>query len=151
MHPSVPGAAWCVRGEVTMARPHRRVFPRSWQSDARLPRPCRRQSDTPLAGPLQRARGPRAGNTTRTMEDRERRLQWHPAARARRDRATAWGTTLLHTLPLIAACLLALLLGRPEIAAATLGLAMLTLGLVRTLTRPRKLAMARLREVRRSH
>ncbi|HEX6372030.1 MAG TPA: hypothetical protein VF006_24105 [Longimicrobium sp.] len=89
------------------------------------------------------------------MDDRERRLQWLPAARARRERATAWGTTLLHTLPLIVACLLALLLGRPEIAAATLGLAMLTLGLVRTLTRPRKLAMARLRpglrEVRRSH
>ncbi|MBW3569543.1 MAG: hypothetical protein KY467_00415 [Gemmatimonadetes bacterium] len=88
------------------------------------------------------------------MDDRER-LQWLPAARARRERATAWGITLLHTLPLIAACLLALLLGRPEIAAATLGLAMLTLGLVRTLTRPRKLAMGRLRpplrEVRRSH
>jgi hypothetical protein len=85
------------------------------------------------------------------MDDRERRLQWLPAARARRERATAWGTTLLHTLPLIVACLLALLLGRPEIAAGTLALAMLTLGLVRTLTRPRKLAMARLREVRRSH
>jgi predicted tellurium resistance membrane protein TerC len=86
------------------------------------------------------------------MEDRERRLQWLPAARARRERATAWGIILLHTLPLIVACLLALLLGRPEISAATLGLAMLTLGLVRTLTRPRsKLAMPRLREVRRSH
>ena len=101
-----------------------------------------------------RALGSRAGDTTRTMDDRER-LQWHPAARARRERATAWGTTLLHTLPLIVACLLALLLGRPEISAATLGLAMLTLGLVHTLTRPRKLAMARLkpglREVRRSH
>ena len=97
------------------------------------------------------APGPRAGNTLRTMEDRERRLQWLPAARARRERATAWGIILLHTLPLIVACLLALLLGRPEIAAGTLGLAMLTLGLVRTLTRPRKLAMPRLREVRRSH
>ncbi|HEU4881808.1 MAG TPA: hypothetical protein VFT45_06175 [Longimicrobium sp.] len=85
------------------------------------------------------------------MDDRERTLQWLPAARDRRERATAWGTTLLHILPLIVPCLLALLLGRPEIAAGTLALAMLTLGLVRTLTRPRKLAMARLREVRRSH
>jgi hypothetical protein len=89
------------------------------------------------------------------MDDRER-LQWHPAARARRERATAWGITLLHTLPLIAACLLALLLGRPEIAAGTLALVLLTLGLVRTLTRPRRLVVAPARaralwEVRRSH
>jgi len=98
-------------------------------------------------------RGPRAGNTTRTMDDRER-LQWLPA-RARRDRATAWGITLLHTLPLLVVSLLALLLGRPDVAAGALALVLLTLGLVRTLTRPRRLMVARaparaLREVSRS-
>jgi hypothetical protein len=89
------------------------------------------------------------------MDDRER-LQWHPAAGARRERATAWGITLLHTLPLTVACLLALLLGRPEIAAGALALVLLTLGLLRTLTRPRRLMAAPARgralwEVRRSH
>lgn len=86
------------------------------------------------------------------MDDRER-PQWLPA-RARRERADAWGITLLHTLPLIAACLLALLLGRPEIAAGTLGLVLLALGLARTLTRPRRFTV-RLRsgaaEVGRGH
>lgn len=85
------------------------------------------------------------------MDDRER-LQWHPTARARRERATAWGIILLHTLPLMVACLLALLLGRPEVATGALALVLLTLGLVRTLTRPRRLMVARApREVRRSH
>lgn len=133
--------------------PTRRIFPRSRQSGharSRAPAFLPTTSRAPLAGPRSGVRGPRAGNTTRTMDDRER-LQWHPAHRARRERATAWGITLLHTLPLVVACLLALLLGRPETAAATLGLALLMLGLVRTLTRPRRLAMARIREVRRSH
>ncbi len=61
------------------------------------------------------------------------------------------GITLLHASPLLAACLLALLLGRPAAALATLGLVLLTLGLVRTLTRPRRLAVATVREVSRSH
>ena len=86
------------------------------------------------------------------MEDRER-LQWllarsSPARTT--PRATVWGLTLLHASPLLAACLLALLLGRPEVAAATLGLVLLTLGLVRTITKPRRLAVATIREVRRS-
>jgi Flp pilus assembly protein TadB len=86
------------------------------------------------------------------MDDRER-LQWL-VAQARRgkrtSRANVWGITLLHASPLLAACLLALLLGRPEIAAATLALALLTLGLVRTAVRPRRMVMApaRLRAVR---
>jgi hypothetical protein len=156
MHPSVPAGALCVRGGGWRRCPT--GTPSRGPGSPAHARPPRSRSlpttsKTLLAGPLW-ALGPRAGDTTPTMEDRER-LQWHPAARARRERATAWGITLLHTLPLIVACLLALLLGRPEISAATLGLAMLTLGLVRTLTRPRKLAMARLkpglREVRRSH
>ncbi len=92
------------------------------------------------------------------MDDRER-LQWL-LARSRRaqhpSRAPVWGITLLHVSPLLAACLLALLLGRPEIAAGTLALVLLTLGLVRTLTRPRRLVVApargrALREVRGSH
>ena len=88
------------------------------------------------------------------MDDRER-LQWLPA-RVRREREAAWGITLLHTLPLIAASLLALLLGHPEIASGTLVLVVLTLGLGRTLFRPRRLAVpprmkAGLREVGRSH
>ena len=152
MHSSVPGGALCVRGGGRRRGPTGTPS-RGPGSPAHARSPRSRSlpttSKTLLAGPLW-ALGSRAGDTTRTMEDRER-LQWHPATRARRERATAWGITLLHTLPLIVACLLALLLGRPEISAATLGLAMLTLGLVRTLTRPRKLAMARLREVRRSH
>jgi hypothetical protein len=93
-------------------------------------------------------RGPRAGNTTRTMEYRER-LQWILARtrRAPTTRSTVWGLTLLHASPLIVACLLALLLGRPEIAMTTLGLVVLTLALVRTITRPR---LAPAREVSRS-
>ena len=88
------------------------------------------------------------------MPDRER-LQWLPAPAIRRARANAWGITLLHTLPLMVACLLALLLGRPEIAAGAMALVLLTLGLVRTLTRPRRLVVApararALREVTRS-
>ncbi|HEX6910420.1 MAG TPA: hypothetical protein VF142_08495 [Longimicrobium sp.] len=88
------------------------------------------------------------------MDDRER-LQWL-LARSRRalnnpSRATVWGITLLHASPLLAACLLALLLGRPAAAAATLGLVLLTLGLVRALTRPRRLAVATVREVSRGH
>ena len=87
------------------------------------------------------------------MDDRER-LQWLPAP-ARRDRATAWGITLLHTTPLLVACLLALLLGHPDVATGALALVLLTLGLVRTLTRPRRLVVApararALREVTRS-
>lgn len=85
------------------------------------------------------------------MDDRER-LQWLPA-RARREREVAWGS-LLHTLPLIAAALLALLLGHPEIAGGTLVLVVLTLGLGRTLFRPRRLAVPhriKVREVGRSH
>jgi hypothetical protein len=87
------------------------------------------------------------------MDDRER-LQWLLArTRSARQtpRATVWGLTLLHASPLLAACLLALLLGRPAAAVATLGLALLTLGLVRTITRPRRVAMAAVREVSRSH
>jgi hypothetical protein len=155
MHSSVPRRRACERGGGRRRRPTARLpaVLAGWSTRDSAPRAfLPTTTDNPLAGPF-RARGPRAGNTTPTMYDRER-LQWLPT-RARRDRATAWGITLLHTLPLIAACLLALLLGRPEIAAATLGLAMLTLGLVRALTRPRKLAMARirpgLREVRRGH
>jgi hypothetical protein len=88
------------------------------------------------------------------MDDRER-LQWLPT-QARRERETAWGITLLHTLPLIAASLLALLLGHPETASGTLVLVVLTLVLGRTLLRPRRLAVqsrmkAGLREVGRSH
>jgi hypothetical protein len=88
------------------------------------------------------------------MDDRER-LQWLPT-QARRERETAWGIILLHTLPLIVASLLALLLGHPEIASGTLVLVVLTLGLGRTLLRPRRLAVhprvkAGMREVRRSH
>lgn len=78
------------------------------------------------------------------MEDRER-LQWLVAQTRRATdsrRATFWGLTLLHAFPLLAVCLLALLRGRPEIAAATLVLGVLTLGLVRTLVRPRKMALA---------
>jgi hypothetical protein len=86
------------------------------------------------------------------MDDRER-LQWL-LARARRaqqtPRAGVWGITLLHASPLLAACLLALLLGRPAAAVATLGLVLLTLALVRTITRPRRLAVATVREVSRS-
>jgi hypothetical protein len=87
------------------------------------------------------------------MDDRER-LQWH-LARTRNNargasRATVWGITLLHASPLLAASLLALLLGRPSVAVATLGLVLLTLGLVRTITRPRRLAVATVREVSRS-
>jgi hypothetical protein len=96
--------------------------------------------------------GLRAGDTTRTMDDRER-LQWL-LARSRRERgtprATIWGITLLHASPLLVASLLALLLGRPAVAAATLGLVLLTLGLVRTITRPRRLAVVTVREVSRS-
>jgi Flp pilus assembly protein TadB len=100
----------------------------------------------------QSRRGPRAGSTTRTMDDRER-LQWL-VAQARRGKSTSranlWSITLLHASPLLAACLLALLLGRPEVAAATLALVLLTLGLVRTAVRPRRVMMApaRLRAVR---
>lgn len=74
------------------------------------------------------------------MDDRER--LYRLSAPARRDRASAWGTTLLHTLPLLVASVLALLLGRPEVAAGALALVLLTLGLVRTLTRPRRLVVA---------
>ena len=74
------------------------------------------------------------------MPDRER-LQWLPTP-ARRGRVNAWGITLLHTLPLMVASLLALLLGRPEVAAGALALVLLTLGLVHTLTRPRRLLVA---------
>ena len=82
------------------------------------------------------------------MEYRER-LQWllaqsHPAPTPR---ATVWGITLLHAFPLVAACLLALLLGRPAVAVATLGLVVLTLALVHRITRPRLMAA---REVSRS-
>lgn len=86
------------------------------------------------------------------MDDRER-LQWLLArtrGAARTPRATVWGITLLHAFPLLAACLLALLLGRPAIAVATLGLTLLMLGLVRTITRPRRLAVVTVREVSRS-
>lgn len=87
-----------------------------------------------------------------SMEDRER-LQWL-LARSRRavrtPRTQVWGITLLHASPLLAASLLALLLGRPDAAVATLGLVLLTLGLVRTITRPRRLAVATVREVSRS-
>lgn len=133
------------------------AFLRSGQARPRVRIPplqvlCHIRQDS-AGGALCGARGPRAGNTTRTMDDRER-LQWLPA-RARRIRAAAWGITLLNTLPLIAACLLALLLGRPGIAAGAMALVLFTLGLVHALTRPRRLAMARirpgLREVRRSH
>lgn len=156
MHPSALAGALCVRGggrrRGPVGAPSR--GPGS-PAHARLALPLSADDiQNSAGGALRGVLGPRAGDTTRTMDDRER-LQWHPAARARRERATAWGITLLHTLPLIVACLLALLLGRPEISAATLGLAMLTLGLVHTLTRPRRLAMARLkpglREARRSH
>lgn len=86
------------------------------------------------------------------MQDRER-LHWLPS-RSRRvahtPRATAWGVTLLHASPLLAASFLALLLGRPAAAVATMGLVLLTLGLVRTITRPRRLAVATIREVGRS-
>ncbi|HEX8394454.1 MAG TPA: hypothetical protein VF665_19060 [Longimicrobium sp.] len=78
------------------------------------------------------------------MEDRER-LQWL-VAQARRGvrtpRATVWEVTLLHAVPLLAACALALLLGRPAIAAATLAGVVLTLGLARAAVRPRRMAMA---------
>jgi hypothetical protein len=83
------------------------------------------------------------------MDDRER-LQWLLArtrSAARTPRASAWGITLLHAFPLLAACLLALLLGRPSVAVATLGLMLLTLGLVRTIMRPRRLAVVTVREV----
>jgi hypothetical protein len=87
------------------------------------------------------------------MDDRER-LQWL-LARTRRahtpPRAATRGIILLHVSPLLAACLLALLLGRPAAAVATLGLVLLTLGLVRTITRPRRLAVATVREVSRGH
>jgi hypothetical protein len=85
------------------------------------------------------------------MDDRER-LQWLLAQSrpTRPSREAVWGITLLHASPLLAACLLALLLGRPAAATATLGLVLLTLGLVRTITRPRRLAMAPMREVSRS-
>lgn len=87
------------------------------------------------------------------MDDRER-LQWLLARSRRADkpsRSAAWGISLLHVSPLLAACLVALLLGRPEVAVATLGLVLLTLGLVRTITRPRRLAVVTVREVSRSH
>ncbi|HEY0024405.1 MAG TPA: hypothetical protein VGB24_15925 [Longimicrobium sp.] len=78
------------------------------------------------------------------MDDRER-LQWL-VAQARRGKSTSranlWSITFLHASPLLAACLLALLLGRPEVAAATLALVLLTLGLVRTAVRPRRMVMA---------
>lgn len=81
------------------------------------------------------------------MEDRER-LQWL-LAQARRGvgtpRATVWEITLLHAVPLLAACALALVLGRPEIAAATLGLAVITLGVVRAAVRPRRMVMSPIR------
>lgn len=86
------------------------------------------------------------------MDDRER-LQWL-VAQARRgkttSRANVWGITLLHASPLLAACILALLLGRPEIAASAFALVLLTLGLVRTAVRPRRMIMApaRVRAVR---
>jgi hypothetical protein len=86
------------------------------------------------------------------MEDRER-LQWLLARSrhaVRTPREPIWGIILLHASPLLAASLLALLLGRPDAAVATLGLVLLTLGLVRTITRPRRLAMATVREVSRS-
>jgi hypothetical protein len=86
------------------------------------------------------------------MDDRER-LQWLLArtrSAAQTPRTTVWGITLLHASPLFAACLLALLLGRPAIAVATLGLMLLMLGLVRTITRPRRLAVVTVREVSRS-
>jgi hypothetical protein len=87
------------------------------------------------------------------MDDRER-LQWLLArtrSAARTPRATTvWGITLLHAFPLLAVCLLALALGRPSVAFASLGLMLLTLGLVRTITRPRRLAVAAVREVSRS-
>jgi hypothetical protein len=83
------------------------------------------------------------------MDDRER-LQWllsRTRGAARAPRAGFWGITLLHAFPLLAACLLALLLGRPDVAAATLGLMLVMLGLVRTILRPRRLAVAAVREV----
>jgi hypothetical protein len=86
------------------------------------------------------------------MEDRER-LQWLLARSrhaVRTPRAQVWGIILLHASPLLAASLLALMLGRPDAAIATLGLVLLTLGLVRTITRPRRLAVATIREVSRS-
>jgi hypothetical protein len=88
------------------------------------------------------------------MDDRER-LQWLLATRtrnsARAARANAvWGITLLHAFPLLAVCLLALALGRPSVAITALGLMLLTLGLVRTITRPRRLAVVAVREVSRS-
>jgi len=86
------------------------------------------------------------------MDDRER-LQWllaRTGRAARSPRAAVWGITLLHAFPLLAACLVALLLGRPSVAVATLALMLLTLGLVRTITRPRRLAIAAVREVGRS-
>jgi hypothetical protein len=85
------------------------------------------------------------------MEDRER-LRWllnRTYRAARSPREAVWGLTLLHASPLLAACFVALLLGRPSVAVATLGLMLLTLGLVRTITRPRRLAVAAIREVSR--
>ncbi|HVH12542.1 MAG TPA: hypothetical protein VM759_05805 [Longimicrobium sp.] len=86
------------------------------------------------------------------MDDRQR-LQWLLARSrnaARTPRSQVWGITLLHASPLLAASLLALLLGRPAAAIATLGLVLLTLGLVRTITRPRRqLAVVTVREVSR--
>lgn len=86
------------------------------------------------------------------MDDRQR-LQWLLARSrhaARTPRTQVWGITLLHASPLLAASLLALLLGRPAAAVVTLGLVLLTLGLVRTITRPRRqLAVVTVREVSR--
>jgi hypothetical protein len=86
------------------------------------------------------------------MEYRER-LQWLLAESRRANatrRATVWGITLVHASPLVAVFLLALLLGRPEVAIASLGLVGLTLALVRRIVRPRRLAVATVREVSRS-
>ena len=81
------------------------------------------------------------------MEDRER-LQWL-LAQARRGvgtpRATVWGITLLHAVPLLAVCALALLLGHPGIAAASLACVALTLGLARAAVRPRRMAVVPVR------
>ena len=88
------------------------------------------------------------------MEPRER-LPLRPtrADRERTDaRADAWGLTLLNAFPILAVCLLALLRGRPDVAAAALVLAVVAFGLVHALLRPRRdrlavAPVARLREV----
>ena len=88
------------------------------------------------------------------MEPRER-LPQRPT-RADRERAAAradaWGLTLLNAFPILAVCLLALVRGRPDVAAAALVLAAVALGLVHALLRPRRprlavIPAARLREV----